>query len=274
MLEENDYESWNIRMKRYNRSKPQEKAIWKSIVEGPAPYPMTAAVIGMANVVVEALRPKRDKEFTVEENTRDLVDIQVAIILSQGHVARECKEPKRAKDSQYYKDKMMLSDAKDRGVILDAKAEAFLADVECAEPYNDSLVLTTTTTFQVSHEDAYDSDIDDGPHATAAFMGNLSSTKEANDTSSSKINELEGYIMTNKDLSQANESLKAELAQCKLEMQRLEHLPDDLCLELEVPLELEDLDPFYFGSSDVFVSFHVLCLFDPLSDPVEGSGSI
>nr|GEW66654.1 hypothetical protein [Tanacetum cinerariifolium] len=109
---------------------------------------------------------------------------------SEGHVARECKEPKRAKDTKYYKDKMMLSDAKDRGVILDAKAKAFLADVECTKPYNESLALTTTTAFQVSHEDAYDYDIDDGPHAATAFMANLSSTEEANGTSSSKINKV------------------------------------------------------------------------------------
>nr|GEY16237.1 hypothetical protein [Tanacetum cinerariifolium] len=85
---------------------------------------------------------------------------------------------------------MMMSDAKDRGVILDAEAKAFFADVECTKPYDESFSLTTTTTFQVSHEDAYDSDIDDGPHAAAAFMANLSCTEEANDTSSSKINEV------------------------------------------------------------------------------------
>nr|GEY67691.1 hypothetical protein [Tanacetum cinerariifolium] len=45
---------------------------------------MTAAVTGVANVVVEAPRPKRDEEFTAEENARDLADIQAARILSQG----------------------------------------------------------------------------------------------------------------------------------------------------------------------------------------------
>nr|GEU35518.1 hypothetical protein [Tanacetum cinerariifolium] len=141
-------------------------------------------------------------------------------------------------------------DAKERGVILDAEAEAFLADMECTEPYDVSLALTTTIAFQVSHEDAYDFDIDDGPHVAAAFMANLSSTEEVNGTSSSKINEylllteavvpltekpsethyvspgemylqdqittiipqLEGHIKTNKDLSRANESLKVDLA--------------------------------------------------------------
>nr|GEW72171.1 hypothetical protein [Tanacetum cinerariifolium] len=125
-------------------------------------------------------------------------------VSNAGHVARNCKEPKRAKDTQYYKDKMMLSDAKDRGVILDAEAETFLADVECTEPYDESLALTTTTTFHVSHEDAYDFDIDDGPHVTDAFMENLSSTEEANGTSSSKINE-------NTELEQENSLLKTTL---------------------------------------------------------------
>nr|GFA66621.1 hypothetical protein [Tanacetum cinerariifolium] len=45
---------------------------------------MTTAVTGVANVVVEAPRPKRDEEFTTEENARDLTDIQAASILSQG----------------------------------------------------------------------------------------------------------------------------------------------------------------------------------------------
>nr|GFA93363.1 hypothetical protein [Tanacetum cinerariifolium] len=205
MLEENDYESWNIRMKRYNRSKPQEKAIWKSIVEGPAPYPMT--LLSLQELFDEYEHFRAIEKESIHEYficfyklASDLKITKIKIPAHQQNTkflnnlpsywAKECKEPKRAKDSQYYKDKMMLSDAKDRGVILDAKAEAFLADVECTEPYNESLVLTTTTTFQVSHEDAYDSDIDDGPHATAAFMGNLSSTKEANDTCSSKINEV------------------------------------------------------------------------------------
>nr|GFC12598.1 hypothetical protein [Tanacetum cinerariifolium] len=62
MLVEYDYESWKIRMKRYIQSKPQGKAIWKPIVEGPALHPMTVAVTGVANVVVEAPRPKRDEE--------------------------------------------------------------------------------------------------------------------------------------------------------------------------------------------------------------------
>ncbi|GJY33839.1 retrovirus-related pol polyprotein from transposon TNT 1-94 [Tanacetum coccineum] len=94
----------------------------------------------------------------------------------QGHVAKECKEKKRAKDSQWFKDKALLMEAKEKGAILDAEAEAFLADVECTTPYAEPLAITTTTAFEVSHEDAYDSDVDEAPHAAATFMANLMQT--------------------------------------------------------------------------------------------------
>ncbi|GKC00120.1 retrovirus-related pol polyprotein from transposon TNT 1-94, partial [Tanacetum coccineum] len=104
----------------------------------------------------------------------------------EGHVARQCKEKKRVKDSQYFKDKMLLMEAKEKGAVLDAEAEAFLTDVECTTPYDQPLAMTTTNVFEVSHEDAYDSDVDEGPNAAAAFMANLSSINSA---STSQFNE-------------------------------------------------------------------------------------
>ncbi|GJV07066.1 hypothetical protein Tco_1344722 [Tanacetum coccineum] len=96
--------------------------------------------------------------------------------LRLGHVARECNEKKRAKDSQWFKDKALLMEAKEKGVILDAEAEAFLADVECTTPFAEPLAITTTTAFEVSHEDAYDSDVDEAPHVVVAFISNLMQT--------------------------------------------------------------------------------------------------
>nr|GFB83622.1 hypothetical protein [Tanacetum cinerariifolium] len=97
-----------------------------------------------------------------------------------GTKARQCKEPKRARDSQWYHDKALLMQAKEKGAVLDAEAEAFLADVECTSPYDQPLALTTTNLFEANHKDAYDSDVDEGPHASAAFMANLSSTGGTN----------------------------------------------------------------------------------------------
>ncbi|GJT36891.1 copia protein [Tanacetum coccineum] len=77
----------------------------------------------------------------------------------EGHVARQSKE---------------------KGDVLDAEAESFLADVECTAPYDQPQALTTTNMFQANHEDAYDSDVDEGPNAAVAFMANLSSTSTTN----------------------------------------------------------------------------------------------
>ncbi|GKF50919.1 retrovirus-related pol polyprotein from transposon TNT 1-94, partial [Tanacetum coccineum] len=98
----------------------------------------------------------------------------------EGHVARQCKEPKRKMDSQYFKDKALLMEVKEKGDVLDVEAEAFIADVECTAPYDQPQALTTTNMFQATHEDAYDSDVDEGPNAAVAFMANLSSTSATN----------------------------------------------------------------------------------------------
>nr|GFA55510.1 hypothetical protein [Tanacetum cinerariifolium] len=166
----------------------------------------------------------------------------------EGHVARQCKEPKHARNSQWYHDKALLMQAKEKEAVLDAEAKAFLADVECTAPYDQPLALTTTNLFEANHEDAYDSDVDEGPHASAAFMANLSSTGGTNGSSSSYINEavptvvsadeadkqsmivvlqhihtkIAGYVRVNDEHKLVNATLTAELERCKIEMQAFE----------------------------------------------------
>nr|GEX32294.1 beta-D-glucosyl crocetin beta-1,6-glucosyltransferase-like [Tanacetum cinerariifolium] len=118
MLEESDFESWKIRIERYIRGKPLGKLIWKSIKNGPTPHPTITVTIREGEQQTQVTREKTDEEFTESENNKER------------HVAKECKEKKRAKDSQWFKDKGLLMEAKEKGVILDAEAEAFLADVE------------------------------------------------------------------------------------------------------------------------------------------------
>ncbi|GJW85061.1 retrovirus-related pol polyprotein from transposon TNT 1-94 [Tanacetum coccineum] len=138
----------------------------------------------------------------------------------EGHVARQCKEQKRKMDSQYFKDKALLMEAKEKGDVLDAEAEAFLADVECTAPYDQPQALTTTNMFQANHEDAYDSDVDEGPNAAVAFMANLSSTSATN----SQVNEVhsnDNPIFDNVDY------------QLNQEMHQEEHLDSDAETEID-----------------------------------------
>nr|GFC70379.1 hypothetical protein [Tanacetum cinerariifolium] len=108
----------------------------------------------------------------------------------EGHVARQCKEPKQARNSQWYADKALLLNAQEKGEVLDAEAEAFLADVECTAPYEGQLARTTTNMFQANHEDAYDSDVDDGLDASIAFMANFSSAGSPSSSNNISINEV------------------------------------------------------------------------------------
>ncbi|GKB21214.1 hypothetical protein Tco_0855137 [Tanacetum coccineum] len=117
--------------------------------------------------------PPTNNQLRTSSNSRTHATVH------DGHIVTEPIQRKlsRKMDSQYFKDKALLMEAKEKGDVLDAEAEAFLADVECTAPYDQPQALTTTNMFQANHEDAYDSDVDEGsPNAAVDFMANLSST--------------------------------------------------------------------------------------------------
>nr|GFB50263.1 hypothetical protein [Tanacetum cinerariifolium] len=77
----------------------------------------------------------------------------------EGHVARQCKEPKRARNSQWYADKALLLNPQEKG--------------------------------EANHEDAYDSDVDDGPDASIVFLANFSSAGSPSSSNNISINEVQ-----------------------------------------------------------------------------------
>nr|GFC05646.1 hypothetical protein [Tanacetum cinerariifolium] len=91
------------------------------------------------------------------------------------HIARNCTQPKRPQNSEYYKDKMLLMQAQENGVVLDAEQLLFLAG---------------------GQENAFD---DDASTAQTMFMANLSSadpvTDEAKPSYDSEI--LSEYVKDN-----------------------------------------------------------------------------
>ncbi|GJW29767.1 hypothetical protein Tco_0046642 [Tanacetum coccineum] len=124
--------------------------------------------------------------------------------------------------------------------------------------------MATTNIFEVNHEDAYDSDVDEGPNAAAAFMANLSSISGTNGVTTRLVNEfkmfqlrypsghtvvsmitilddlrtqLDGHLKVNQEQCLVNDSLRAELAKCKLEIVRLDTQQVKLDLERQVRQE-------------------------------------
>nr|GEX31078.1 hypothetical protein [Tanacetum cinerariifolium] len=76
------------------------------------------------------------------------------------HIARNCTQPKRPQNFDYYKDKMLQMQAQENKVTLDEEQLLFLAADDC---------------------DVFDSDVDEDLMAQTMFMANLSSTDPVND---------------------------------------------------------------------------------------------
>ncbi|GJS36334.1 hypothetical protein Tco_0534716 [Tanacetum coccineum] len=118
-------------------------------------------------------------------------------------------------------------------------------------PYSEPLAITTTTAFEVSHEDAYDSDVDKAPHAAATFMANLMQTGPStgqgtsNDTDfHSEVQTYDNHFFDNmhlkvkKDLEQLvfernkkNADLEEQLV--SLKQQLLQHVESNKSLKTE-----------------------------------------
>ncbi|GJR85201.1 zf-CCHC domain-containing protein [Tanacetum coccineum] len=75
--------------------------------------------------------------------------------LGEGHMAKQCTQPKRPRSSAWFKEKLMLAEAQEAGQILDEEQLAFIA-----KPGTEDL-------------DTYDSDCDDISSAKAVLMENL-----------------------------------------------------------------------------------------------------
>ncbi|GKA14660.1 hypothetical protein Tco_0694306 [Tanacetum coccineum] len=90
-------------------------------------------------------------------------------------MARECTQPKRARNAAWFKENLMLAEAQEAGQILDEEQLAFLADPGMDEAPVAQQTIPHNSAFQTKDLDAYDSDCDDLSSAKAVLMVNLSS---------------------------------------------------------------------------------------------------
>ncbi|GJR39884.1 integrase, catalytic region, zinc finger, CCHC-type containing protein [Tanacetum coccineum] len=99
-----------------------------------------------------------------------------------GHIARNCTQPKRPQNSEYFKDKMLLMQAQENGVALDEEQLLFIAcgqdnavDEDVDEQPVQDLALNVDNVFQADDCDAFDSNVNEAPTTQTMFMANLSS---------------------------------------------------------------------------------------------------
>ncbi|GJU50020.1 putative ribonuclease H-like domain-containing protein [Tanacetum coccineum] len=90
----------------------------------------------------------------------------------EGHMARQCTQPKRPRNATWYKEKAMLAEAQEAGQILDEEQLAFLADPGILASQAQT-VIPHNAAFQTEDLDTYDSDCDDLSTAQAVLMANI-----------------------------------------------------------------------------------------------------
>nr|GFA18383.1 integrase, catalytic region, zinc finger, CCHC-type, peptidase aspartic, catalytic [Tanacetum cinerariifolium] len=118
-------------------------------------------------------------------------------------MSKQCTKPKRKRDAECFKDKVLLVQAQDNGQVLHEEELDFLADPGTAETLSNHYVITNNAAYQADDLDAYNSDCDELNSAKIALMANLSHCGYDNLT---KINQ---------DNKQVNELLTAELERYK-----------------------------------------------------------
>ncbi|GJX16647.1 retrovirus-related pol polyprotein from transposon TNT 1-94 [Tanacetum coccineum] len=91
----------------------------------------------------------------------------------EGHMARQCTQPKRPRNAAWYKEKAMLAEAQEAGQILDEEQLAFLADPGILASQV-QIVIPHNAAFQTKDLDTYDSDCDDLSTTQTVLMANIS----------------------------------------------------------------------------------------------------
>ncbi|GKE33045.1 hypothetical protein Tco_1452367 [Tanacetum coccineum] len=125
----------------------------------------------------------------------------------------QCKEKKRAKDSIWFKDKMMLAQAKEARVTLDAKAKAFLADQDA--DFDEAYIDDTNNSNVVTYAEY----LKDNEVATKILQNDISSVQPDNMILMFVIDTMKNQVtICNKAIDEnriANELLTAKLERYK-----------------------------------------------------------
>nr|GEZ78978.1 pre-mRNA-splicing factor ATP-dependent RNA helicase DEAH7-like [Tanacetum cinerariifolium] len=92
----------------------------------------------------------------------------------EGHMSKQYTKPKRKRDAEWFKDKVLLVQAQANGQVLQEEELEFLADPGTPESSSNQIVVTNNAAYQADDLDAYDSDCDEINSAKIALMANLS----------------------------------------------------------------------------------------------------
>nr|GEY60132.1 hypothetical protein [Tanacetum cinerariifolium] len=92
----------------------------------------------------------------------------------EGHRSKQCTKPKRKRDSEWFKDKVLLVQAQANGQVLQEEELEFLENPGTTESSSNQNVVITNVAYQADDLDACDSDCDKLNSTNIALIANLS----------------------------------------------------------------------------------------------------
>nr|GFD51348.1 hypothetical protein [Tanacetum cinerariifolium] len=92
----------------------------------------------------------------------------------KGHMSKQCTKPRRKRDAEWFKDKVLFVQAQANGQVLQEEELEFLANPGTPESSGNQIVVTNNAVYQADDLNTYDSDYDEINSAKIALMANLS----------------------------------------------------------------------------------------------------
>nr|GFD26506.1 hypothetical protein [Tanacetum cinerariifolium] len=71
-------------------------------------------------------------------------------------MSKQCTKPRRKRDAEWFKDKVLLVQAQANGQVLQEEELEFLADPGIQESSRNQMVITNNAAYQADDLDAYD----------------------------------------------------------------------------------------------------------------------
>nr|GFA27373.1 hypothetical protein [Tanacetum cinerariifolium] len=172
-------------------------------------------------------------------------------------MSKQCNKPKRKRDAEWFKDKVLLVQAQANGQVLQEEELDFLADPGTAESSSNQTVITTNAAYQADDLDAYDSDCDELNSTKVSLMANLSHYGSDNLVENSTLPALQDDLIFS-----VIEQLKTQVVNCTKINQNNKQVNELLTAELERELTLEkevkELNNIMFKRNQSAQTVHML----------------
>ncbi|GJV71679.1 hypothetical protein Tco_1491674 [Tanacetum coccineum] len=122
--------------------------------------PRNQATIQDGSVIVQQVQGRQSQGYAGNSSKSNATALG-----GEGHMARQCTQPKRPRNSTWFNKKLMRAEAQEFGQVLDEEQLAFLADPIIIVGQDTQTTMPINATFQTDDLDAFDSYYDEAPGA-------------------------------------------------------------------------------------------------------------